>query len=122
MSLSEQIDTTSAAGKMVFRMLAVLSEFERDLVSERTSAALSYKRANGFKTGGTVPFGYDVDDKGRLIENPEEQSIIRLVHSLRDQGRSLRAIATELGRRGIMSKTGKQWSAQTIKDVLVKAA
>lgn len=33
-SLSERIDTTSAAGKMVFRMLAVLAEFERDLVSD----------------------------------------------------------------------------------------
>jgi site-specific DNA recombinase len=30
------IDTISAAGKMVFRMLSVLNEFERDLVSERT--------------------------------------------------------------------------------------
>lgn len=35
-SLSERIDTTSAAGKMVFRMLAVLNEFEKDQVSERT--------------------------------------------------------------------------------------
>ena len=39
-SLSEQIDTTSAAGKMIFRMLAVLAEFERDLISERTTSAI----------------------------------------------------------------------------------
>jgi site-specific DNA recombinase len=43
-SLSERIDTTSAAGKMVFRMLAVLNEFERDQISERTAAALHHKR------------------------------------------------------------------------------
>ena len=36
-SLSEKIDTTSAAGKMIFRMLAVLAEFERDQISERTT-------------------------------------------------------------------------------------
>jgi DNA invertase Pin-like site-specific DNA recombinase len=36
-SLSEKIDTTSASGKMVFRLLAVLAEFERDLISERTT-------------------------------------------------------------------------------------
>src|SRR5438445_303625 len=35
-SLSERIDTTSASGKMIFRMLAVLAEFERDQISERT--------------------------------------------------------------------------------------
>ena len=38
-SLSERIDTTTAAGKMVFRMLAVLAEFERDQVVERTKGA-----------------------------------------------------------------------------------
>ena len=37
--LSERIDTTSAAGKMVFRMLAVLAEFERDLQEQRTPSA-----------------------------------------------------------------------------------
>ena len=42
-SLSERIDTTTAAGKMVFRMLAVLSEFERDLLSERTKTAIVYE-------------------------------------------------------------------------------
>jgi site-specific DNA recombinase len=40
-SLSEKIDTTSAAGKMLFRMLAVLAEFERDLISERTWGAMA---------------------------------------------------------------------------------
>ncbi len=43
-SLSERIDTTTAAGKMVFRMLAVLNEFERDQISERTSAILQHKK------------------------------------------------------------------------------
>ena len=57
-SLSEKIDTTSAAGKMVFRMLAVMAEFERDLVSERTTAALAHKRSQGKRTGG-IPFGWD---------------------------------------------------------------
>ena len=35
-SLSEKIDTTSAAGKMVFRLMAVMAEFERDLQREET--------------------------------------------------------------------------------------
>lgn len=43
-SLSEKIDTTTAAGKMVFRMLAVLAEFERDQISERTTTAMQHKK------------------------------------------------------------------------------
>ncbi len=54
-SLSERIDTTSSTGKMVFRMLAVLSEFERDVISERTSMAMAHLRSTGKYTGGFEP-------------------------------------------------------------------
>ena len=57
-SLSERIDTTSSTGKMVFRMLAVLSEFERDVISERTSMAMVHLRNSGKYTGGFEPYGY----------------------------------------------------------------
>lgn len=62
-SLSEKIDTTTAAGKMVFRMLAVLAEFERDLVSERTTAALAHKAGKGERIG-EVPFGWTLAADG----------------------------------------------------------
>jgi len=117
-SMSENIDTTSAAGKMVFRMLAVLSEFERDLVSERTKSALSYKRANGYKTGGSIPFGYDVDEDGRLMENQKEQKTIKLIMRLRRRGHSLRTIGSKLHEREISSKNGKAWNPKTIKRIL----
>jgi hypothetical protein len=51
-SLSEAIDTTTACGKMVFGMLAVLAEFERNQTSERTRTAMRHKRSKGGKTGG----------------------------------------------------------------------
>ena len=117
-SLSERIDTTSAAGKMVFRMLAVMAEFERDLVSERTSMALSHIRAQGRKTGGDVPFGFDADADGNLIENKAEQAALELIFSLREDGLSLQKIADELNRRGISTKRGKTWFPATVRNVL----
>ncbi|MEY3123382.1 MAG: hypothetical protein RI993_2207 [Pseudomonadota bacterium] len=45
------IDTTSAAGKLVFGIFAALSEFERELISERTIAGLDSARARGRKGG-----------------------------------------------------------------------
>ena len=90
-SLSERIDTTSAAGKMVFKMLAVLNEFERDLVSERTKAVLAHKKAKGEKYG-TVPFGYREVD-GRLIEVQSELDILADIVLMRNQGKTLRCIA-----------------------------
>ena len=46
-SLTEKIDTTTAAGRMVFKMLAVLADFERDQIGERTKLALAHKKAVG---------------------------------------------------------------------------
>ena len=45
------IDTTTAAGKLVFGIFAALSEFERELISERTVAGLASARARGKKGG-----------------------------------------------------------------------
>ena len=45
------IDTTSAAGKLVFGIFAALTEFERELISERTVAGLASARARGRKGG-----------------------------------------------------------------------
>ncbi|QHA92246.1 recombinase family protein [Bacillus sp. N1-1] len=50
-SIRDNIDTTNAVGRAMFRMLAVLSEMERDLISERTRAGLESARARGRKGG-----------------------------------------------------------------------
>ena len=122
-SISEHIDTTTAAGKMVFRMLAVLNEFERDQISERTRAALRHKRANGEKTGGDVPFGYDDDGTGRLVENQPEQKAIRLIRELKVKGYSLRAICRELEVEGHKTKTGRtSWNPKTVSMIVKRAA
>ena len=57
-SLSEKIDTTTAAGKMVFRMLAVLAEFERDQLAERTRAAMQHLRGQGRRISRHLPYGF----------------------------------------------------------------
>ena len=113
-SLSEKIDTTTAAGKMVFRMLAVLSEFERDQISDRTRFALAHKKANGEKTGGDVPFGYRVR-KGKLYRHAEEQKAVRLVLDLAGKGESLRGICRKLEDAGITRKNGSgTWHPQSV--------
>lgn len=116
-SLSEKIDTTTAAGKMVFRMLAVLSEFERDQVSERTTAALQHKKAKGERVG-SVPYGFKLAmDKVMLIKDKAEQAIIALCKTLKAKGLSLRKIAAELVKHGFKPR-GKEWYAKTVSNIL----
>lgn len=122
-SISEKIDTTTAAGKMVFRMLSVLNEFERDLVSERTKSALSHKKAQGQRVG-QIPFGYDLASNGiDLIPNPAQLEAIELISDLRAAGLTYQAIADELTARGIPTQSGKQkWSTASIHKITKRAA
>jgi DNA invertase Pin-like site-specific DNA recombinase len=53
-SLQESIDTNTANGRLFFRVMGALAEFERDLISERTKAGLEAARARGRK-GGRPP-------------------------------------------------------------------
>ena len=111
-SLSEQFDTTTAAGKLMFGMLALLAEFERGLVSERTKMALAQKKANG-ETYSPVPFGYR-EEEGRLIEAEHETRVVVDILQSRKAGRSYSAIAKQLNQEGIPSKRGGQWYASTV--------
>jgi DNA invertase Pin-like site-specific DNA recombinase len=118
-SLSEKIDTTSAAGKMLFRMLAVLAEFERDVISERTKTAMAHKKSRGERVG-QVPFGYRLSSDGMTLERDEnEQRIIELIRELRDRGQTYKQIAIELTERKITTKNGKaKWHATQIGRIL----
>lgn len=115
-SLSEKIDTTSAAGRMVFRMMAVLSEFERDQIAERTAAALAHKKAKR-EVYCRVPLGY-ADDNGKMIKIDEELLVVAEIKALRSGGKTLREIADDLNGRGIVGKRGGKFFASTIKAVL----
>lgn len=121
-SLSEKIDTTSAAGKMVFRMMAVLAEFERDQISERTSAALQHKKAKQERVGN-IAFGFQLADDGvTLIEDEAEQQVIEAILSMRDAGLSLRKIVVDLERRGFVSRTGQPYQLKQVHRVVQNAA
>lgn len=50
-SLTENIDTTTSGGMLIFHMMAALAEFERSLISERTRAGMAAARARGQTLG-----------------------------------------------------------------------
>lgn len=116
-SLSERIDTTTAAGRMVFRMLAVLAEFERDQIGERTKLALAHKRATGRKYA-PVPFGF-TEIEGRLVTVKTEAAILQRILADRDAGRSYREIAAALnGDRVATKRRGQRWYASTVRSLV----
>jgi site-specific DNA recombinase len=111
-SLTEQFDTTTAAGKLMFGMMALLSEFERGLVSERTKMALAQKKANG-EVYSPTPYGYR-ETKGSLVEVKRESRVVADILNQREAGQSYGAIANHLNSEAIPTKQGKQWYASTV--------
>ena len=119
-SLSEKIDTTGAAGKMMFRMLAVLAEFERDVISERTTAALAHKKQSGEKYA-PVPFGFR-EVEGRSVTVESEALVVARILRDRKAGRTLVEIAEALNTKGIQGKRGGRWYASTVRYLIQRQA
>lgn len=120
-SLTESIDTTTAAGRMMVTMLSAFAAFERELTAERTTAALHHKRAKGERTGG-VPFGWD-DDGGTLVPVPAEQAVLERIKACREAGLSYREIAAELTAAGILTKHKRAvWTHTAVVSILKRAA
>ena len=119
-SIEETLDTQSAMGRFFFTLTAALAEMERQIIGERTKAALAHKRAKRESTGGYAPpYGYDLDDTGHLIRNDPEQKGIKLIRSLHEKGNSLRVICRELEANGYRTKTGKdEWNPKTVSMIL----
>jgi DNA invertase Pin-like site-specific DNA recombinase len=105
-SLSEKIDTTTAAGKMVFRMLAVLAEFERDQISERTKAAMAQLRSEGKRFTRYDPY------PDHFAERAAE---------LRDRGMSYRKIAKQLEKEGYKTHLGGPWQPAMVRRLARRA-
>lgn len=120
-SLSEQIDTTTAAGNMMFQMLAVLAEFERKLVAERTTNALQHKKATNQKYTNITPYGFEAIE-GRLVQVQAEAAIVAEIQAARAGGNTLQSIADSLNGRGIPTKTGKTWQPATIHLLIKRTA
>jgi DNA invertase Pin-like site-specific DNA recombinase len=120
-SLTEQIDTTTAAGKMMFQMLSVLAEFERNLVAERTTNALQHKKRSGQKYTNQTPYGFEAIE-GRLVEVKQEAEVVAEIQAARSSGSTLQAIADNLNGRGIPTKTGKTWAPATIHLLLKRSS
>lgn len=92
--------------------------YERALIRQRTKAALAVKSARGERVGGRVRYGYDVDEKGRLVPREDEQKMIARVKELRAAGRSFRGIVADLAVEGWRSRVGKRFQLGQVQKII----
>jgi len=118
LSMSDSIDTRTASGRLVLNVLTSVAQWEREATSERTKDALRHKKANGEFTGGNVPYGFSVNEDGKLVRNEAEVEMLRIVREFQAAGLSLRGIAAELARVGYVARNGKAFGPSQIQRML----
>lgn len=112
---SEPIGQT-AMGRMLFQMLSVFGEFERELIRERTHEGRTGKRMRNGYLGGSVPYGYRLEGEGRqaaLIAIPEEQPVIELIMDHWKYGNPYR-ITAMVNDAGYRTRTGRLWDKRQV--------
>jgi DNA invertase Pin-like site-specific DNA recombinase len=115
----QAVDTSSAMGRFMLCVLAGAAELEKNLIGERTAAAMATMRACGLYTGGSAPYGYTLNADGvTLTECPTEQATIAEARRLRGQGLSLRKVAAELAAQGMNTRGGKPFGPNAIADLV----
>jgi DNA invertase Pin-like site-specific DNA recombinase len=113
------------ADPFMLHLYAALAEKERRLISERTRAALTARKAEGKRLGNpTSPA--EAAAKGRQVSQQEAgsfaRSVLPAISSIQGTGTaSLRGIASALNARGIRTACGGRWQVSNVRNVLWRA-
>jgi site-specific DNA recombinase len=117
------LDLSTATGKMLARILGSVSRQESEHKGERQRRANTQRRAaKRWVAGGQPPFGYVKVGEPRAYRlEPREPAATMVKQAAVDvlSGVSLRSIATDWNRRGVLTARGKQWTNLALRRVLM---
>jgi site-specific DNA recombinase len=105
-SLQESLDATTATGRLMMNLLASVSQWEREVIGERTKDAMAQLKSEGQRYCHAV-----FDDATTLA----------LMQQYRHAGLSYQAIADELNAAGVPSTLGGRWLANAVRRILLRS-
>lgn len=104
-SVTQHFNTNNSMGRLTLNILLSFAQFEREIISERTSDKMGAARKKGKWLGGRPPIGYDINkEKQKLIINTKEAAIIKFIFETYLKEKSALALLNILKEKGIKTK------------------
>jgi DNA invertase Pin-like site-specific DNA recombinase len=102
-AVTQQFNTTTSMGRLTLNILLSFAQFEREVTGERIRDKIAASKRKGMWMGGVPPLGYEVRNR-KLIIDPVEATIVRLIYQRYQALGSVRDLKTSLDRDGVHSK------------------
>jgi DNA invertase Pin-like site-specific DNA recombinase len=117
-------DVNDPAIELLSNIMASYAQYQRAMISKKTSQKMRQHQANGRYMGGNPPFGMRVKEDGgvkKLIPIPAEQETIQRIIELRDQRQfRWKQIACTLGNEGRKINGSRIWAANVVRRVYIR--
>ncbi len=99
-SVTQNINTSDAMGRLMLQIIMSFAEFERELIRDRVTERMHAARKKGRFIGGRPVLGYNIKPEGRALEVDELEAIrVREIFSLYIELRAVKAVVLELRKR-----------------------
>ncbi len=123
-SVRENLDSSTAIGRVVIGILGLLSAFERELTGERVKASAIARVRQGKWVGGFLAYGYKLVKDGdplpngrqphKVVLDQETAPKLRIIWEMAAQNKSLMEIGQELNRQNVKTSRGMTWRKQSL--------
>lgn len=114
---SGELDLATPSGRVSARMFGTLARYESEHKAERISRKMEELSRQGKWTGGTRPFGWQVEGTKPILDDVEAASIRSTFQAVL-KGQSLGSIVRELNAQGLTTSRGKQWGYAQLTQML----